>query len=303
MYDEDSKSGVDWVEHVPSQLPANTRQRFDSAAIQIYKRVDSEKTFNHVPTYKTSFIKIQSPFLMDHLKSILEGTDVVFREKDVEFRSPFQPLYFAWGDIERRYNCARQGSDQEDANHLAVLWRFMNDELLETFERVRFLRNEGRISFDLLWTLFPQGRLVLSTWNGYQQAYRVLSCGKSHGETRSKEEHSSWIIRCEFVEFDGYEYGYSETTETCAHFHDTKPITALPIYPWEYVHEGTSLQQSLINRGRAMLDFQAREYKSYDGIALDLHAAAGKLNVGHPANFELRRNTDSDAIDCQPNHY
>ena len=260
------------------------------------KKIDKDKTFNNVPTYTTTFIKVQSPILIDHLKSLLSGTDAVFGEKQIRFNYPFQPLYFAWNDIEAAYRNAKQDSDPEESNHLAVLWKFMEDELGETFERVTLLRKQGRISYDLLWSLFPQGAYVLSTWDGFQQTYRVLSCGK---EKSSSSERDRWVIRCEYVAFDGYEYGFSEMTLKMPHFYDTKPITSLRIYPWAFVDEGTSQWDKLVQRGRMVLDFQGCDYKFYDGIALQpqkirtdfrdhlgehldtFMLPASKFNVGH----------------------
>ena len=264
---DDFDGKINWVEHAPSPLPSATKQRFDSVVMQIYKRVDKDKTYNNVPTYRTSLIKTQSPIIIDYLRSILEGSDVVFGQKHVEISSPFQPLYFAWSTIESAFNTAQQDSDQKEYRHLEVLWKFMGEELRETFERVRTLRSEGRIPYDLLWTLFPQGSFVISTANGYQQVYRVLSCGRD--TIGHRDSDNTWIIRCEFTQFDGYEYGYSEMTFPMPHFYDTKPITSLPIYPWDYVRGTEELRQRLIERGRAVLDFQGRDFKFYDGIALE----------------------------------
>ena len=266
---DDYDRNINWVEHAPSLLPAATRQRFDSAAMQIYKKIDGEKTFNNAPTYWTSHIKVQSAIIIEHLESILAGSDVVFGQRHVDIRWPFQPLYFAWSEIEKACANAKQDQDPEEGLHLGVLWKFMGDELLETFQRVSTLRREGRISYDLLWALFPQGSFVMSTANGYQQAYRVLSCGRDAKGDNARESERAWSIRCEFMQYDGYEYGYSEAIFDLQHFFDTKPITTLRIYPWSHVHGGDSLRRKLTERGRAVLEFQGRDFRFYDGIALE----------------------------------
>lgn len=220
-----------------------------------------------------------------------------------------------WDDIEAAYNNTKQDSDPEEFSHLAVLWKFMEEELAETFARVDSLLKQGRISYDLLWTLFPQGNYVLSIWDGFQQPYRVLSCGKGYSGLRH-EEDNRWVIRCEYVQFDGYEYGFSETTLTMPHFYDTKPIISLSIYPWTYVSNTKSQREKFIPRGRAVLDFQGCEHKFYDGIALEPQETradlrdnldvfmlpASKSNVGYHGSLNRLRAIERFA-DRKPYHY
>jgi hypothetical protein len=147
---EDYESSTNWVEYVPSLLPAATRQRFDSSAIQIYKKVDGTKTVNGVPSYKTAFIKVQSPIILEHLRTItVEDPSVTFKEKSVEIHHPFQSLYFAWDKIMMAHRLSIE-DDPEESGHLAVLCQFMENELGEIFSNVRDLRSEGRMSYDLL---------------------------------------------------------------------------------------------------------------------------------------------------------
>ena len=56
---------------------------------------------------------------------------------------------------------------------------------------------------------------------------------------------------------------------TMPHFFDTKLITLLRIYPWIFVDNAKSQWDKLVQRGRAVLDFQGCDYKFYDGIALE----------------------------------
>ena len=130
---------------------------------------------------------------------------------------------------------------------------------------------------------FPPGTSVMSTANGYQQVYRVSSCGRGRRTRDDSDSDNTWIIRCEFTQFDGYEYGYSETTFDIPYFHDTKPITSLGIYPWACIQGADTLRERLIERGRAVLDFQGRDFKFYDGIALEpMDKNSGDLEENMP---------------------
>jgi hypothetical protein len=311
---EDYESSTNWVEYVPSLLPAATRQRFDSSAIQIYKKVDGTKTVNGVPSYKTAFIKVQSPIILEHLRTItVEDPSVTFKEKSVEIHHPFQSLYFAWDKIMMAHRLSIE-DDPEESGHLAVLCQFMENELGEIFSNVRDLRSEGRMSYDLLWALYPRGSYFLSTHNGYQQVYRVLSFGRQSSEYKNfPDPHNMWALRCEFVQFDGYEYGYSEITLSIPFFHDTKYIMNLIACPWSYVQDHEALRIRLIQRGRNVLEYQGYQYKFYDGVALLPEAtplySRDDAPVWRSSKFNVRKTlaftksfTNQDFTDCRPHH-
>lgn len=259
-----------WVESVPSVLPTAARRRFDSAAIQIFKRIEGEKTFNNVPTYTTSFIVIQSPYILDVLRGLITDLNVVIGEKSFKISPPFEPLYHSWDEILAAHSNASAGVDQKEYLHLGVLVRFMKEELGETFSRIHALRKEGRMAHELLWSLYPTGSIIFSSRSGYQQAYRVLSCYStaSYADNRQNPDKKDWIVQCEFVQFDGYEYGYSEIAFRIPVFQNPKSITSLDVYPWAFV-EDSDMRNNLISRGRRVLDFQGCHYQNYEGIATE----------------------------------
>ncbi|KAF4440756.1 ATPase [Fusarium austroafricanum] len=277
MFDDDKFT---WVEHAPTLLPEASRHRFDSAAIHIYKKCADEKTFNNVSMYETSFIKIQSPIILEKLRDIMKDTDVYFGERSVDIEKPFQPLYFAWDQIKLLYQSSVDDVDIEVHDHIGVLYDFMATEMKGTHDRILSLHGEGRITYDLVWTLFPKGTFVFSFRNGYRQAMRVLSCAR-------RDRQDLWEIRCEYVQFNGYEYGLSERYFSVRHFFDTKPITSLDIYPWKYVHD-SSLKQALIDRGRDVLDYQSKHYLQYVGLAFDPYSHAASDRYEPKDTFQER---------------
>ena len=253
--DDDDKPK--WVEYVPTHLPAHTRRRFDSAAIQIFKRGDNDMVLNNVANFKTDFIKVQSPILMEELRQLLEPTEISFKKNYAEIHHPFQPLYFIWDKLRDR----QAKADPETRKHLEVLLKFMDDDLGETYRNFQELKSQGRISYDLIWALFPRGTYVLSAIYGYNQAFRVLSVGKEDIGNRLY-----WTIRCEYVQFDGYEYGLTEATITLRHFHGTKDITSLNLVPWSCLSDGQSMKRLFIERARKALAYQNVHYLCYKGI-------------------------------------
>lgn len=254
--DDDNKPK--WVEYVPTHLPAHTRRRFDGAAIQIFKRSDRDMVLNNVANFKTDFIKVQSPILVEELRQLLEFNEISFKKNYAEIRHPFQPLYFIWDKLRER----QAEADPETRKHLEVLLKFMDDDLKETYRNFQELKGQGRISYDLIWALFPRGAYVLSAIYGYNQAFRVLAVGKEN----DRDNGSHWTMRCEYVQFDGYEYGFTEVTITLPHFHGTKDITSLNVVPWSYLSDGQSMKRLFIERARKALAYQNVHYLCYKGI-------------------------------------
>jgi len=278
---DDDNDGKRWVEYVPNSLPAPTRRRFDSAAMQVFKQSEKEMVLNNVANFKTSFIKVQSPILLDELKQLLEPNEISFKKNYAEIHSPFQPLYFIWDKLRER----RDEADPETRKHLDVLLKFMDEDLGETYKTCQELERQGRITYDLIWALFPRGTYVLSAMFGYNQAFRVLAIG----DHENRNIGWSWDIRCEHVQFDGYEYGFTENTFKLHHFYGTKDITSLDIVPWSYLpNRGQSMKTDFIERARKALDHQSVHYLCYQGIGLlprqrseneAVHMDATKFNV------------------------
>lgn len=259
--EDDSDDAKRWVEYVPTKMPVATRRRFDSAAIQIFKTCDRDIVLNNHSSYHTSFIKIQSPLIIEQLKKLLETDEITFKANHAQVNEPFLPLYFIWDELRR----AKAEADRETARHLDVLLKFMDSDLGDTLIQIRDMEASGRITHDLSWALFPRGTYVLSYHFGYSQVFRVNAVGYG-GRSRSGPNELS--LRCEYVQFDGYEYGYSETTFNLPAFHGTKAITSLNVVPWAYINDSEALKKRIIDRGRKILEYQGIAYLSYKGIGL-----------------------------------
>ena len=269
--DVDDSDNKKWVEYVPTALPTHTRRRFDSAALQVFKRRDEGIVLNNVVNFETAFIKVQSPILVEELRQLLEPNEISFKTNFVEIYRPFQPLYFAWESLRKR----QIEADPETRKHLNVLLKFMDDDLGETYQSFQELQSRGRISYDLIWALFPRGTHVVSSMFGYFQAFRVLAVGKEDNSRRSFQ----WTVRCESVQFDGYEYGFTENTFALYHFHGTKDITSLEIVPWSHLPNQQSMKRLFIERGRKALEYQNIHYLCYKGIGLLPQQEKIKLNA------------------------
>ena len=246
---------INWVEKEPAQVPEAVEDRYNQAAIRVYKKKDrsAEKTFGGVTAMRVEFIKIQSVLLIAAIESIL--VDVGLRPADnstVTIDRPFKELYFAYPSISAL--AQRQHPHTDLGNHLNVLLKVMDELLSEMSQAISRLQTRKEISHEYLWTLFPKDIIVYSRVDDQDRLYQVT------GISRYSE-----LVACQFVRFDGTTFGMSRTTLYISHFTGARPISELSVYPIGF-HPDANLERRLAERGRQVLDYQDVCYREYSGV-------------------------------------
>jgi len=246
---------INWVEKEPTQVPKAVQDRYDQAAIRIYKTKDRsrEKTFGGVTAMKVDFIQIQSLLIVDAIESIL--ADVGLRPPDkskVRIDRPFKELYFAYPSIKAL--AQRQNPHTDLATHLSVLLKVTKELLSETSKAVSALQTKREISYEHLWTIFPKDIIVYSRQDGQDRLYQVVEINRSPSS-----------IACRYVRFDGTIFGMARTSLFIGHYDGAKSISDLSVYPIGF-HSDQALEKRLAERGRQVLDFQDICYREYSGV-------------------------------------
>ena len=246
---------INWVEKEPMQVPEAVEDRYNQAAIRVYKKKDrsAEKTFGGVTAMRVEFIKIQSFLLIAAIESIL--VDVGLRPADksnVTINHPFKELYFAYPSILALTQ--RHDADTDVGSLLNVLLKVMNELLSDMTEAIFKLQTRKEISYEYLWTLFPKDIIVYSRVDDQDRLYQVTGINRYSGS-----------IACQFVRFDGTIFGMSSTTLYIGSFTGARPISELSVYPIGF-HPDSNLEKRLAERGRQVLDFQDVRYQEYSGI-------------------------------------
>ena len=246
---------INWVEKEPMQVPEAVEDRYNQAAIRVYKKKDrsAEKTFGGVTAMRVEFIKIQSVLIMDAIEPIL--ADVGLRPADksnVTINHPFKELYFAYPSISAL--AQRQHRHTDLGSHLNVLLKVMDELLSEMSQAIYKLQTRKEISYEYLWTLFPKDIIVYSRVDDQDRLYQVTGITRSSGS-----------IACQFVRFDGTIFGMSDTTLYNYYFTGARPISELSVYPIGF-HPDPNLEKRLAERGRQVLDFQDVCYREYSGV-------------------------------------
>lgn len=249
---------INWVEKEPIQVPEAVEDRYNQAAIRIYKAKDrsAEKTFGGVTAMRVEFIKIQSLLLMTAIESIL--VEVGLRPADkkmVTIDRPFKELYFAYPSISAL--AQRQHPHTDLGIHLNVLLKVMDELLSEMSQAISGLQTRKEISYEYLWTLFPKDIIVYSRKDEQDRLYQVTGINRDAGGIEE--------IACQFVQFDGTIFGTRSTTLGIRRFTGARPISELSVYPIGF-HPDANLEKRLAERGRQVLGFQDVCYQEYSGV-------------------------------------
>lgn len=254
-YNDRHTDTINWVEKEPKQVPEVVKDRYDQAAIHIYKKKDrtAEKTFGGVTAMKVDFIQIQSLLIIDAIEPIL--ADVGLRPADkskVRINRPFKELYFAYPSISALAQRQHPHTDLE--NHLNVLLKVTDELLSEMSQAIFTLQTKKQISYEYLWTIFPKDIIVYSRVDGQDRLYQVV-----------KNTLYSGLVACQYVRFDGTIFGMAHTTLHIGYFPGARSISDLSVYPVGF-HPDLNLERRLAERGRQVLDFQDICYREYSGV-------------------------------------
>ncbi|KAI9729594.1 MAG: hypothetical protein M1834_006790 [Cirrosporium novae-zelandiae] len=134
-----------------------------------------------------------------------------------------------------------------------------------------------KISFDELWYLFKPGDEVLAS-GSYYQAYRVTHItGVRHHPNitniQNRDFHFSKltpvVIHCVYMDFNGKRLGPVSKTFKISKYDGEREILSLPVYPFRFSKDASSLREELIERGKTFMKLTEVKHVHYTGISLD----------------------------------
>ncbi len=249
-HDAEDSGTLSYTEHAPVQFPEPKREKFEAFAIQKFTDKKRGIVFDRHPGLRTSHIKIQSPILCEILEPHLRLYDIDIMDGYVNIFAPFEPLFFARHEIHQKSLLC----DEETRTHLDLLIKdVLQEDLYQIIKETEEHEKENKTTWNLLWTLFPHGSIVIAKeHDGHEQAYQVL-------ETEYKQEADSplfYDIKCQFVYFNGLQFGFQERFCTIPHFTGKKSITDLDVYPLRLAKRSEYFRETLLERGKKVLDYQ-----------------------------------------------
>jgi hypothetical protein len=245
------KCCINWVEKPPKEIPIESQDKYQQAAIRVYKRKDHHGHDANGPkpsvvgglttTITISYIEIQSPIIRQKISPIFaEGGLEILDTETIKIFRPFKELYFAHSKITDILK--DQADDTKEKKHMQVLVDVMGEIFSEVMPEVSALHVEKKITYRYLWTLFPKGIIAYSHQDDEDQLYEVLSM---NGDS----------VECRCLRSDGTTIGWHKTSISNSFFTGIRKISSLEVYPIGF-HTDKGMETRLAKRGLRVLGYQ-----------------------------------------------
>ncbi|KAK0725863.1 P-loop containing nucleoside triphosphate hydrolase protein [Lasiosphaeris hirsuta] len=244
------KNDTKWVDYAPPSLPQAKREKLEGAAVQVYKRRDENSNVRR-DGFQIQKVLIQSPYLRNALRDTLERYGIVYDRQDIfaESIAPHHGLFFA---LDRVAELAKTADDEVTRNHCGLLCSVIEEIFGDTVDKLEQLEEQGKITFDLLWTLFPQQSVFATQADSTPPlAYRVKSV--TQDKNRLKMVHESIL-------FDGFRYGTHTGVTRIYAFDGAVHTFSIPDLPYIDLNRDDKLRARLLERGKKALEMQAIRY-------------------------------------------
>ncbi|KAJ4304700.1 hypothetical protein N0V90_000227 [Kalmusia sp. IMI 367209] len=272
-----------WTTQYPQRAgpPAEDAYSLQHALVARYKLSDDPSK-----TLDLHSIVVQSALLKKSLARVLEGYPGITTELErVEFNAPFECFVHRWERLQgERAMLERQRANAspsvarltEDAvDHLELLCSTLESELASIIREKKDLVAHGVGKFRKLWTLFEPGCLVYRKTDGHDRIFKLKTAkfDTSHGSNIYKME-------CQYVDFDGSQFGYNKEIININEFKGTKKITTFEAFPLSSHANSEEVKSRLMDRGRLFEAYKGYHFVAYDGIALGKdHRGEQKYNI------------------------
>ena len=210
-------------------------------------------------TFMLHSIVIQSPLLKKTLQKVLKDYPGVSPELDeVEFESPFEPLFHRWDDL---LEAGRNETSTETRKHIKVLQEVLETEFEKSRNILRECRLHGVIKFDSLWIIFKPGELIYGTVDGRECVMKL----REAAYVQTPVGGLNFELQCDNVDFDGSHFGYGSGDIQIEKFRGTANTKDLPAMPLDLVSDKLNVKERLVARGRKFEKLRGYSFKNYKG--------------------------------------
>ena len=252
----------DWDEWIPDNIGENVAEYEDSkqcALVVRHEKLQGQGRFG------LHSIVVQSPLLRKPLGNIFVDYEGISTElKNLKFSAPFHEFYYRWHRFETACKDEYHGETKE---HLQLLHSVVGKEILPHVESMQDLTQHGLITYEYLWTIFPPGMDIFSKSDGEHRLYQHKS---SLYRTDMSGRDTYFHLSCRYIDCDGVQFGYVETSLAINVFQGVKKITDLIAYP-SYLHtEPEELLKYLHDRGEKFEQLNGCHHMSYNGRYIEI---------------------------------
>lgn len=262
-------------------------------------------------SWRTADFTVNDTFMQGLLSKALDKyQDLDMSLENWTFTPPYMPLVHRWEKLKEFH--AKSNEDEtvtDDEKKTAdALLDFLGPVLSSSVDALAKTHETGKILFSDIWQIFPPGELVVTKFYGIDTVCRVLKYTLK--ETRTGDY---WIIKMEYVDWDGSRCGYDTTSVVISQYRGLSHVKFLPVYPLSFHPDPEDLKDKLIKRGRKFEELRGFHFRAYKGkrilmdageerpvsgrVVIDAYAYYTSSNLVKPKLRPLNTNDDDDAED------
>jgi len=215
-----------------------------------------------------TFLEVQSKRLQDtfrHLFTPLLAGDVDLSSDPIRIPAPFKLLFYG-RSLVTDFLASHNTTDSDIlTQEMQLVGEFVrtNHDLRTVAKSYDNLYPQRLVAFDILWTIYVPGQIVVMNGKGYQECYRVIKAERFVTVQNEVNVRISMIG----VDFDGTRTGEVKRKHTVPEFKGNMEIDSLDLVPLE-LYSGTDLQDRLIKRGQLFAELvKGPAHREYSGIA------------------------------------
>lgn len=225
-FDNVDDDGVD-LKHRTSQIPI------------VHRHVYVKKH------WVTDSVTFQDPAMRKVLAEVLRKyQDLDCELENWTFEPPFMPLVHRWDVLKKYHDTAETG---ELKNASSALLAFLTPILASSIISLAQTKKTGKVNFQNIWQIFPPSSLVMTKFYGVETICRVLKYKRRPADMCNPE---GWIIDMEYVDWNGENCGYANTTLTIWEFEGFRRVTSLPVFPISFLSDIEGTKAKMLERGR-----------------------------------------------------
>ncbi|KAI5298944.1 hypothetical protein KEM56_003646, partial [Ascosphaera pollenicola] len=233
-----------------------------------------KRNFDDDGDYENTVLQFKSKYLRDVARKVMYEdllsdepeieTEVAFKHLE-DFRQERDDLAAQLAELEKDATTNKKTirRAKKTIAHLETFIKYVDIDYDETKKKLYPLLKAGKITYDLLWTIFKPGELIYTPdYEGDSEPhcmkYRASSYNKCKGY---------FGVSGSMVKFDDDKIGMANEVSNIYGFRGTKHITQLSSYPLRYHPQQREVRRKLIERGKKYIECQGIHHRRYDGFA------------------------------------
>ena len=206
--------------------------------------------------WRTSSFTINCP----HMRSLLSEALDKYQDLDPDlegwtFTPPYMPLVHRWERLQALHHDIGHEPERKEAADRLV--EFLEPRLAPGIDALSTTHSTGKITYDMLWQIFPPGELITTKFFGVDTLCRVL-------------KHNGGTITIQYVDWNGNKCGFQTTKVEIPRFSGVKRVTSLEAFPLSFVDGSDEIKEATIARGRRFQQLRGFHYLSYSGVKISM---------------------------------